>query len=315
MELGVSLATFAAAPTTTNVVDAAVALARRAADAGFGAVWFGQMSSYDAIGLAALVGREVPGVKVGPSVVPMFPRHPEILAAAAKTAQAATGGRFRLGIGLGAGAMQERAYGQPYPPPIKYLREYLTALRPLLAGDNTEFEGDLVVSRPFMPTAVAGAEADIPIIVAAMGPQALRVSGELADGILPYLAGPRALGEHIVPALTAAANAAGRPTPRVITGIPAVVTNDVERVRAKALEQGAFYERVPSYRKVLDLEGAERAGELFVIGDEETVAKELRRYIDAGATEITLSQTDIAGAEDQLRTWRFAGELARELRG
>jgi len=313
MKLGVSLSTFAAAPETGNVVDQAVALAGEAAKFGLGAIWFGQMSSYDAIGLAAIVGREVPGITVGPSVVPMYPRHPEILVAAAKTAQAATGGRFQLGIGLGAGRLQERAYGLPYPPPIKYLREYLTALRPLLAGADTEFEGDLVVSRPIMSTAVPGAEPEIPIIVAAMGPQALRVSGRLADGIFPYLAGPRALAEHIVPVLTAAAAEAGRPAPRVVAAIPVVVTDKVEQVRAAAIERMAFYESVPSYRKVLDLEGVQRAAELFVAGDEETVAKEIRRYVDAGATEITLSQTDFAGAADQRRTWRLAGELAREL--
>ncbi|HEY3688259.1 MAG TPA: TIGR03564 family F420-dependent LLM class oxidoreductase [Streptosporangiaceae bacterium] len=310
MRVGVSLSTFAAAPGTINVVDRAVELGAQAEGFGLDAVWFGQMASYDAVAVASAVGRAVPRIMVGPSVVPVFPRHPQMLASAAKTAQAATGGRFHLGVGLGGGDM-EAAYGLPYPPRIRYLREYLTALRPLLAGRAEVYEGETVVSRPFADTAVAGAEPEIPVIVAAMGPQALKATGALADGALPFLAGPRTIAGHIVPALTEAAAAAGRPAPRVVAAIAAVVTDDVAHARAAAVERMAFYEGVPSYRRVLDLEGARRAGEIAVIGDEETVAGEVRRYLDAGATEVTLTQTDLNGEADRVRTWRLAGELAR----
>jgi alkanesulfonate monooxygenase SsuD/methylene tetrahydromethanopterin reductase-like flavin-dependent oxidoreductase (luciferase family) len=146
----------------------------------------------------------------------------------------------------------------------------------------------------------------VPVLVAAMGPQALRVTGELADGTLPYLAGPKTLSGHIVPAITAAAEKA----PRVVAFVAGVVTADVAATREKAIEQMAFYEQVPSYERVIALEGATRAGELAVIGDEETVAAEIRRYFDAGATEVVFSQTDLAGTADQLRTWKLLGELA-----
>jgi alkanesulfonate monooxygenase SsuD/methylene tetrahydromethanopterin reductase-like flavin-dependent oxidoreductase (luciferase family) len=89
-----------------------------------------------------------------------------------------------------------------------------------------------------------------------------------------------------------------------------VVTSDVAAARAKAIQQMAFYEQVPSYQRVIALEGAMRAGELAVIGDEETVADEVRRYFDAGATEVVFSQTDLTGLADQTRTWKLLGELA-----
>lgn len=291
------------------MVDRAVELGAQAAEFGIGAVWLGQTLSYDATAVASAVGREVPGVVVGTSVVPILARHPLLVASAAKTAQAATGGRFVLGLGAG-GVHLKDVYGVPYPPAIRHLREYLTALRALLDGEDAPFEGETLASRPFVPTVVAGAEPPVPVLVAAMGPQALRVTGELADGTLPYLAGPRALGEHIVPAITAAAQAAGRPAPRVNATIAAVVTDDVERARATAVEQMAFYESLPSYRRVLDLEGAERAADVVVIGDEETVAAEVRRYFDAGATEVTLTQTELNGEADRVRTWKLTGELA-----
>ena len=309
MRIGVSLSTFASAEGTTNVVEEAIRLGSQARELGLGSVWFGQMGSYDAIMVAAAVGSAVPGLVVGTSVVPIYPRHPQILASAAKTAQAATGGRFQLGVGLGAKALLEPAYGVPFPPPVRHLREYLTALRPLLAGHGEPFEGQTVTSRPFWPVAVAGAEPEIPLIVAAMGPQALRVTGQLADGTLPFLAGPATLASDIVPAMHAAAAEAGRPEPRVIAAVPTVVTDHPQRAREAAIEQFAFYEQIPSYRRVLDAEGAARAGELLVTGDEEQVAEQLRRYCDAGATEITLSNTDLLGEADRLRTWRLAAQL------
>jgi F420-dependent oxidoreductase-like protein len=305
-----ALSTFAAAAETTNVVDEAVSLGRQAAEAGLGAVWFGQMAGYDAISVAATVGREVAGIAVGTSVVPIYPRHPQLLASAAKTAQAATAGRFQLGVGLGARDLLEPAYGLPYPPRVRHLREYLTALRPLLAGKSVPFEGQTLVSRPFGPTAVAGAEPDVPVVVAAMGPQALRVVGELADGTVPFLAGPRALSEHIVPAITAAATDAGRSVPRIIAAVPAVVSAAPERARTVAARTMAFYDRVPSYQRVLAWEGVPHAADLLVTGDEGTVAAEIQRYFDAGATEVILSQTDLEGDDARLRTWKLAGELA-----
>jgi F420-dependent oxidoreductase-like protein len=313
MRIGIALSTFASEPQTTNVVDRAIEIGRQAAETGIDTVWLAQMTGYDAVGLAALVGRAVPEIQIGTSVVPIHPRHPIMLAAGAKTAQAATGGRFQLGVGLGSAWLSSNAYGVEYPPPTKHLREYLTALRPLLAGRDDPFEGETVTSRPFAPTAVAGSEPEIPLLVAAMGPQALRVTGELADGTIPYLAGPRALGDHIVPAITKAAEQAGRPAPRIVGAIPIVVTDEPEQARARAIDMAAFYETIPSYRRVLDLEGVERAGEVFVIGDEESVAAQLRRYVDAGVTEITLSQTNMLGPEAELRTWRLGVEFGRSV--
>ena len=310
MRLGVSLSTFAAAAETINVVDRDVELGSQAERLGLDSVWFAQMASYDAIAVASAVGRAVPRISVGTAVVPIYPRHPQILASAAKTAQAATGGRFQLGIGLGAKDLLEPAYGLPYPPPITYLREYLGALRPLLDGADTGYCGATVTSHPFGATAVAGAEQAIPVVVAAMGPQALRITGEFADGTVPFLAGPKALEQHIIPVLTKAAAGAGRPAPRIIVTVPAVVTDKVEQVIASATHQLAFYEKIPSHQRVLNWEGVDRAAELVVVGDEDTVAAGLRRYLDAGATEITLSHTDLAGEADRVRTWRLAGELA-----
>ncbi|GAB2668701.1 TIGR03564 family F420-dependent LLM class oxidoreductase [Nocardia goodfellowii] len=292
---------------STNYIDDSVHQARAVAAHGVGSVWFGQRMDYDSPALAAIVGREVPALQVGTSAIPVIGRHPLLVSAQAQTAQAATHGRYHLGLALGS-SLVAGAFGTPFDRPVARLREFLTALRELLDTGTADFHGELLTATPPLPTALAGAQPRIPVLVAAMGPQALRVTGELADGILPYLAGPRTLGEQIVPALTRAATT----TPRVVAFVPAVVTSDIEGARAEAVEQLAFYDQVPSYRRVIELEGAQRAADLAIIGDEETVAAGIQRYYDAGATEIVLTATDLAGAEDQQRTWKLLGELAAQ---
>ncbi|WP_253872563.1 LLM class F420-dependent oxidoreductase [Actinomadura rupiterrae] len=292
-----------------NAVDHAVALGRRAAEAGIRSAWLGQLFDHDAIGLAGIIAREVPDLTVGTSAVPVFGRHPLLVSSQAQTSQAAAHGRFRLGLALGTRHLTESAFGLPFERPIARLREFLTALRPLLETGTADFHGELLTATTPYSAAVAGAEPTVPVLVAAMGPQALDVTGELADGALPFLAGPRTLGEEIVPRLTAAAERAGRPAPRVIAAVAGVVTDDVDAAREKAAETTALYDRIPSYQRVIQLEGHSRAADLVVIGDEDHLAKALRSYFDAGATEVFLTQSDLTGEDDRQRTWRLLGEL------
>ncbi|MFF7798668.1 TIGR03564 family F420-dependent LLM class oxidoreductase [Streptomyces olivaceus] len=293
-----------------NQVDASVELAREAAAAGLRSAWFGQTFGADSPQLAAIVGREVPGIHVGTSAIPVFGRHPLIVSSQAQTAQAATHGRYHLGLALGARLLTEGGFGLTFERPVARLREFLTALRQLTRDGSADFRGELLTAATPVPARVPGAETGVPLLVAAMGPKALRAGGELADGILPYLAGPRALETHIVPALTAAAEAAGRPAPRVVALVHGVVTDDVDAVRRKVTGQLAFYEQIPSYARVVELSGGRRASDVAVIGDEATVAAEVRRYRDAGATEVVFSGTQIAGEANRRRTWALLGALA-----
>jgi len=312
MRIGVSLPSGAEerAP-GVNKIDSLVELSREAATAGVSSVWISQQFDHDALSVAAVIGHEVPGLDVGTSVVPIFARHPVVVSAQAQTAQAASHGRFTLGLGLGAPQFVEPVFGVSFARPIRHLREYLTVLGSLLATGSVDFAGETLTAATPMPAALAGAEPRVPVVVAAMGPQALRATGELADGTLPYLAGPKALAEFIVPTISQAARAAGRPSPRIVVALAAVVTADAEAVRATAAEQMSFYLNVPSYRAVLEREGIDHPVELAVIGDEETVAATIDSYIQAGATEIVLTNTGLNTAADRRRTWQLAGELNR----
>ena len=149
----------------------------------------------------------------------------------------------------------------------------------------------------------------MPLLVAAMGPQALAVAGELADGTIPFLAGPRVLEQEIVRTIAGAAASAGRRPPRIAPAVLAVVTDDVDRVRAAAQDALAFYERIPSYRAVMEREGVAHAVDLAAIGDARHVSAVLRRYFDAGATELSVTQSALGGPQDQQRTWELVAAL------
>jgi F420-dependent oxidoreductase-like protein len=288
----------------TNAVDDIVAQAQRAFDIGVRQVWLAQQFHYDAIALAGLVGAAVPGLGVGTFVVPINPRHPLIVATLAQTAQAASHGNFSLGLGLGAHAPEQQAFGTAWPNTVGRLREHLEILRSIFDTGAVDYHGAELTAAPEWPVTLAGGT-PVPVFVAAMGPKALRVTGELADGTLPYLAGPRTLGEFIVPTIGAAASAAGRPAPQVIAAVPVVVSDDADAARTLAAEELAFYETIPSYAKVIAREGADRAADIAAVGPAEDIREQLQSYRDAGATDLVLSQlrTD---ANDPERLWEVA---------
>lgn len=143
-----------------------------------------------------------------------------------------------------------------------------------------------------MPITVPGALPAVPLLVAAMAPQALRVAGELADRVVPFLVGPSVLAEHVVPGVSAAADRFGRPAPRIVTLVPAVVTDDISATRAAMTDALGFYAQFPSYRRVLDLGGVTDLADIALIGDEDHVARGLQHDVDAGATEVVVTAHD-----------------------
>jgi len=229
-----------------NLVDDALDKARAANDAGVSQLWLGQQMDYDAIGLAALIGTAIPNIAVGTSVVPINPRHPLIVVAAAQTAQAATHGRFSLGLGLGVPFLEEAVFGLTTRETVQRLREYLTVLRAIRDDRTVNFRGAQLtaVDPSVLPVALAGAT-PFPLYVAAMGPRALQVTGKLADGT-PANAGPRTIGEFIAPTITRAAADAGRPTPRIIAMVSVAVTDDVDAARDTATATMALYDLLNS---------------------------------------------------------------------
>jgi 5,10-methylenetetrahydromethanopterin reductase len=288
-----------------GVVDRIVADARTAAEQGFASYWLPQIFGVDALTTLAVIGREVPGIELGTAVVPTYPRHPMMLAAQARTVQAATGSRLTLGIGLSHKIVIEHMLGYSFAKPGTHMREYLSILMPLIRGEAVDFDGDDLHAH----LALSPIDAEsCPVLVAALGSKMLELAGSLADGTILWMTGPGTIASHTVPTVTAAAAAAGRPVPRVAAGVPVCVTSDAANARERAARVFAVYGQLPSYRAMLDAEGLEGPADLAVVGDEEAVEAGLRRFAEAGVTELAASE--FGGTDDERRRTR---DLLRSL--
>jgi F420-dependent oxidoreductase-like protein len=249
---------------------------------GFDSFWLPQIFGTDALCTHTVIGREVPRIELGTAVVPTYPRHPVALAQQALTVSAASGGRFTLGIGLSHQLVIEGMFGYPYDKPVRHMREYLTALVPLLAGEAVDFEGETLTAKAGL--SVGGAR-PVPVLVAALGPQMLKLAAEHTAGTVTWMTGPRTLGEHIVPTITAAAEDAGTDPMRVVGALPVAVTDDPDAARAKAAKIFQVYGFLPSYRAMLDREGAEGPADVALIGSADEVRAGVDRMRDAGVTD------------------------------
>ncbi len=290
-----------------NGIEELIAVAQGAQDREL-EFWMPQLGDIDALTALAVVGREVAGLRVGTAVVPTYPRHPAVMAMQALTVQAATGNRFTLGIGLSHQMVIEGAYGMSFARPVRHMREYLEILMPLLHEGMVSFEGEQLTARtPFAPMRVAGAEPPA-VLVAALGVQMLRLAGRMADGTALWMVGPKTVADHVVPTISAAAEGAGRRSPQVAVGLPVSVTANPDAARQNAAASFGFYNNLPSYRAMLDKEGAEGPADVAIVGDEESVTAQLEHLVDIGATSLILP---VFGSDDErVRTLALLGELA-----
>lgn len=263
-------------------LDALVAQAKSLEEAGFASLWAANIFGLDAITTMAIVGRETERIELGTAVVPTYPRHPTAIAQQALTVSAASQGRFALGIGLSHKLVIENMLGFSYDKPARHMKEYLAVLGPLLRGEAVAHDGDEY--KVNLALQVPGAKA-VPLLVAALGPVMLKLTGRLADGTITWMTGPKTLEDHIIPTLGKAAADAGRPSPRTVAGLPIVITNDPASARETIGKQLVMYGQLPSYRAMLDREGAAGPADVALAGDEAEVGAALDRLRDIGLTD------------------------------
>ena len=305
MRIGTSLA-------ESSGPDALVKLAddlRTAADDGFASAWISNIFGLEALTSLAVAGSQVPGIELGTAVVPTYPRHPAVLAQQALTTDLAVGGRLTLGIGLSHQIVIKNMYGYSFDKPARHMREYLAVLGPLLAGEPVAFDGETVHAH--IGLSVPRSRARVPLLLAALAPQMLRLAGTQADGTILWMTGPATVRDYIVPAITAAASEAGRPSPRVVCVLPVCVTDDPAEARVNAGKAFAIYGQLPSYRAMLDREGAAGPGDVAVVGDEDSVAAQIRALADGGVTDFVA--LEYARDEDGPRTRALLRKLITEL--
>ena len=271
--------------TTLATVAEAREAARYANDAGFDSLWISHAKAVDPIVALACVADDIPNLtEVGTSVTPIYSRHPIGLAQLAMTAQTALDGRFTLGIGAASRRPVEEELGLTWDHPFAYTREFIDGLQPLLAGETAAVEGTQITARAQLGITAA----DTPILLAALGPRMLGLAGQRVAGTSVGQCGPRTIASYVAPTINEAAEAAGRPQPRVMALIRICVTDDHAPAYALARQVASFYEVIPSYAAVLAREGLGEAADLHLIGSWEQVLDGLAAYAEAGVTDFRL---------------------------
>ncbi|MGQ0823463.1 MAG: TIGR03564 family F420-dependent LLM class oxidoreductase [Actinomycetota bacterium] len=271
--------------TAGRTIDDVVEDARAVAADGFASYALPQIFALDALGVLAVVGREVPDIELGTGVVPTYPRHPVTMAQQALTVQAASGGRLLLGIGLSHQMVIENMFGLSFDKPVRHMREYLSVLMPLVHERSVDFAGETISAQ--IGLGVAPEIAAPTVLVAALGPQMLDLAGRLADGTVTWMTGPQTLASYIVPTINAAAEKNARPAPRVMASLPVCVTADPDAARTRAATDFQVYGFLPSYRAMLDREGAEGPADVAMVGDEATIGKAIGQLADGGVTDFS----------------------------
>jgi alkanesulfonate monooxygenase SsuD/methylene tetrahydromethanopterin reductase-like flavin-dependent oxidoreductase (luciferase family) len=176
------------------------------------------------------------------------------------------------------------------------MEEYLSVLAPALRERRVAFHGEIWSGEDDLSGAAKTVLAPS-IIVAAMGPRMLRLAATHADGVILWLAGPRTIAETIRPTLDEAAEAAARPIPRVIAGLPVCVTSDAARVRAMIDHVLGPFTRFASYQDVLQREGASSPSDVALVGSKSEVLAGLDALSSAGATDFAATEFVTSAAE------------------
>ncbi len=276
---------------------------------GFDSFWVPHISArgYDALTVLALAGTQTSRIELGVGVVPTYPRHPVALAQQALTTAAASDGRFVLGIGPSHRPGIEGSFGLSYDRPALHTREYLSVLRPLMEEGRVQFSGEFynVTAELDVPN-----RPQCPVLISALAPRMLRLAGERADGTITWMAGPRTIKEHITPRIGRSADASGREAPRVCVGLPTAVCDDEAAGRRQAAADFERYGQLVNYRRVLDIEGVEGPSEVAVVGNEDSLRRQLQDFAAGGATDFIANIFEVAGdGESGARTYAALKDL------
>lgn len=316
-----------------STIDDVVARAKWAEDNGIDSGWVPHVPwSLDALTALAIAGRSTSRIELGTGVVPTWSHHPYGLAQHALSTQAACGGRLTLGIGPSHRSVAENWYGADYDGVIHHVREYVEVLDACDAaqaeanasgGGPGRMGGPVVHDGPLFPVrsilGVPGAT-PVPVVLAALAPLMLRLAGERAAGTMTWMGDEHTHRTHVVPRLRAAADAVGRPMPRVIAGLPVAVCDDLDAGLATAERRYGMYREIPTYARMLARGESDGPAGVAVIGTEEQVTERLASYEDSGVTDLAamcfaVGEDDAARAESERRTLELLARLARENRG
>src|ERR1700744_1180312 len=295
--------------------DRIVEQAKRAEADGFTSVWYPSATGGgDPLAAIGLAGRATSGIELGTAVLVTYACHPVLQASRAIATASALGtpGRFTLGVGPSHRVVMERL-GPSYDTPGRHTDEYVQIRAGLLAGEQVSFAGqEFQVEAGPLPLLPDGAE--IPVLVAALAPRLLRVAGTYTAGTSLWMANATAIEQHVAPRIRKAAADAGRPAPRIGAGLPVAVHDDVAEARSVAARRFVVYGQLPNYQRILAHGGGAGPADAAIVGDEDSVARQIRALFEAGATDVCAAPFPVGDDEGAsgARTRALLASLARD---
>ena len=272
----------------------------------------------DSLTVFAASAASTSSIKLGTSIVPIYPRHPLVMVQQTQVVAQLAPGRFRLGVGPSHRPTMEAA-GIEFSAPLGHLREYLRILKALLQTGKVDFDGRYYRAHETIPEPL-----DVPVMGSALRRGAFELCGEEADGAISWICPGTYLRDVGLPALQAGARKAGRPVPPLIAHAPVCVSTDAEEVRA-AVRQQIMNPRLPFYQQMLIDAGFPEAAEgtwsdgmidaVVLWGDETKVADGLQQLFSFGATEVLASP--VAAGDDRAasleRTLSLLGQVSQSM--
>lgn len=309
-------------------------LCREAESLGYTDVWSAEVGGADGLSPLAAVAATTDAVRLGTAILPVFTRPPALLAMSAASLQSLSGGRFVLGLGTSSSIIVERWMGGSFEAPLTRLRDYVRAIKDLLAGEKVTFDSPSARLQGFRLQIDPGAP--VPVYMAALGPRACRLAGEIADGVIFFLKSPhgvaRALewveeGAHRagrdaseldcvirVPVLRSEDTEAFDTARRLIVAYAIVdvynrslVAQGFEKEAQAIAETWASGDRKEAVRQVSD----EMIRDLLLIGDAPACRQGLQSFRAAGVRTPILSP--VVQDTDPARGWREARTTLKDL--
>ena len=262
-----------------------LAWARRSEQLGYESVWIAETGGPDPFVLGAAVAQVTARMRIGIAVSPVYIRTPATIAAAAGTVAQLAPGRFVLGLGASSHAMVESWHGVPFRKPLARVRETVTTVRSMLAGEKIRFEGQTLRTQGFR--LLVPPPARVPIYVGALRPAMLELAGEVGDGVAVNLFPVEALPKMLTHVATGARRAGKDPAGmEVVCRQQILVTHDKEATREFLRAMLIGYFATPVYNKFATWYGFEAEAALiaegFRRGDRELTRKGMTdRFVDS----------------------------------
>lgn len=294
---------------TTDTVDA-LARIREAEHAGIQQIWMKVDGAGegvpDILTLFAAAATHTERIRLGTAIVPIYPRHPLVMAQQALAVHDLAPGRLRLGLGSSNRMVIKDWLGLEFSSPLPYLKEYVEVLRCALWEGNATYHGKF-----FQVACPHARSAQIPLLLSALGKKAFRLAGEIADGVLSWMCPVPYLLSSALPALHAGAESRQRPTPPVVAHLLVALSTDEEAARASVRQLVVGYAQLPFYARMFAEAGFAGAGDgkdadvnaltqtLVISGNEATVRNRVEELLASGLDELMLQLIPVASEESE----------------